>query len=129
MEENVTRRAPGGRRWGRRTWLGLAVSLAFLVLLLARVERAEMVEALRGVQPAWFAPAALLLAGALWVRALRWRQILRPSLPLSARDAASLVVIGYAANNVLPARAGDATIEEYRWDFDDGRGAETSGKT
>lgn len=90
-----------------RTWIGFAVSLLFLALLLARVDRHELLDALGGVRPGWFAPALLLLAASLWVRATRWTVILRPVRPIGTRDAASLLVIGYAANNLLPARAGE----------------------
>ena len=90
-----------------RIWIGLAVSVLCLVLLLVRVDRQELLDALREVRPEWLAPALLLLAAALWVRAARWAVILRPVRPINTRDAASLLVIGYAANNVLPTRAGE----------------------
>ena len=90
-----------------RTWIGLGVSALCLVLLLARVDRDELLDAMREVRPAWLLPALALLAAALWARAARWAVILRPVHPISTRDAASLLVIGYAANNVLPARAGE----------------------
>src|SRR5690606_31179636 len=44
---------------------------------------------------------------ALWVRALRWRIVLRPAVEMGQAEATSTVVIGYAANNVLPVRAGE----------------------
>ncbi len=93
--------------WGIRAWIGIVVSVAFLALLFWRVERSEVWEALRGVEPVWFLPAAVFLAAALWVRAMRWRTILHPSIQISTADAGSLVVIGYAANNVLPMRTGE----------------------
>lgn len=90
-----------------RTWTGLGVSAICLTLLLIRVDRHDLAEAVRGVQPGWLLPALLLLAAALWVRAARWAVILRPVRAISTAGAASLLVIGYAANNVLPARAGE----------------------
>jgi glycosyltransferase 2 family protein len=93
--------------WGIRAWIGILVSVAFLALLFWRVDRSEVLEALRGVEVVWFLPAAVLLAAALWVRAMRWRTILRPSIEISTADAGSLVIIGYAANNVLPMRTGE----------------------
>ncbi len=90
-----------------RTWIGFGVSALCLALLLVRVDRHELLDALREVRPGWLIPSLLLLAGALWVRAARWAVILRPVRAISTADAASLLVIGYAANNVLPARAGE----------------------
>lgn len=90
-----------------RTWIGLGVSVLCIALLLARVDRHELLDALREVRPAWLIPAVLLLGTALWVRAARWAVILRPVRAITTADAASLLVIGYAANNVLPARAGE----------------------
>ncbi|GMU39559.1 MAG: hypothetical protein AMXMBFR23_04250 [Chloroflexota bacterium] len=90
-----------------RTLIGLAVSVAFLVLLLAQVDRQETLDALRGMDARWFAPALALLAASVVVRSERWAVILRPVVPLTTREAATLVTIGLAANNVFPARAGE----------------------
>ncbi|MBM4410493.1 MAG: flippase-like domain-containing protein [Chloroflexi bacterium] len=90
-----------------RTWIGLGVSALCIALLLIRVDRHELLDALREVRPGWLIPALILLAAALWVRAARWAVILRPVRAVRTTDAASLLVIGYAANNVLPARAGE----------------------
>ena len=55
----------------------------------------------------WLLAAAPVYAGALWLRAARWRRILWPELPLGARGTLAPMLVGYAANNVLPARAGE----------------------
>ncbi len=83
------------------------MSAFFLVLLLRQVDRGELGAALRDVRPGWLLVAAPVYLGALWTRAWRWRLILRPHLRLSGRDAFALLMIGYAANNVLPVRAGE----------------------
>ena len=90
-----------------RLWIGLAGTALFLVLLLANVDRGELTDSLRDVDARWLAASLPVYGGALWLRAARWRRILRPTAAIGARDAFSLVVIGYAANNVLPARAGE----------------------
>ena len=83
------------------------MSAFFLVLLLRQVDRGELGAALRDVRPGWLLVAAPVYLGALWTRAWRWRLILRPHLRLGGRDAFAMLVIGYAANNVLPVRAGE----------------------
>ncbi len=90
-----------------RTWIGIAVSALFLVLLLAQVDHGDVLEAVRGVSPAWLAPALVLLAGSVWVRSERWRRIIRPAVPLTSAEATTIVTIGLAANNVFPLRAGE----------------------
>jgi uncharacterized protein (TIRG00374 family) len=90
-----------------RALIGLAGSAFFLFLLLRRVQLDELGNALGGVEWLWVVLAALPFAGGLWVRALRWQLVLRPSVMISASEATSLVVIGYAANNLLPIRSGE----------------------
>lgn len=90
-----------------RILIGLGVSALFLVLLLAKVDRAELLESLRGVSPAWIALSLVFFGGSVWTRAQRWAAILRPIAPLTQTEAASLMTIGLAANNVLPARTGE----------------------
>ena len=92
-------------RW--RIIVGIAVSAIFLALLLVSVDRGEVVDAIADANPWWFLAATPVYVLAIWVRAMRWRLILRPHLALKRTDAASLVVIGNAANNVLPARTGE----------------------
>lgn len=87
--------------------LGIAVSAVFIVLLLRQVDRGELADAMRGIDWTWIAVALALFAVGIWVRALRWQAVLRPIVPLRAHEAASLMVIGLAANNVLPARTGE----------------------
>jgi uncharacterized protein (TIRG00374 family) len=95
-------------RWrDPRVWIGLAVSAVFLVLLLRRVDGAELRAALGDIEPGWLAIALVVYLVALWVRAARWRLVLRPHVAISGGDAFGLLVIGYAANNVLPVRAGE----------------------
>ena len=67
----------------------------------------EFASALRDLQPAWLVAAWAVYLAALWTRAWRWRLVLSPHLALPPRDAFALMVIGYAANNVLPVRAGE----------------------
>ena len=91
----------------RRVVIGLAVSALFLVLLLRQVDRGELARTLRETRPEWLLAAAVPYFAGLWLRALRWRLVLQPSLAISTRDSLTLLLMGYAANNVLPARAGE----------------------
>jgi len=90
-----------------RGGIGLLGSALFIALLLRQVDLNEVGDAFRGVTWGWVVVAALPFGAAIWVRAWRWRIVLRPAVELGAAEAASLVVIGYAANNLLPVRAGE----------------------
>ena len=95
-----------------RVWIGLGISLLFLALLLRQVDAGELRDAFTSASPGWMVAAFAVYLVALWVRATRWRLVLNGRPQISAASAWSLVVIGYAANNVLPARAGELVRAE-----------------
>jgi uncharacterized protein (TIRG00374 family) len=90
-----------------RVWIGIAVSAVFLALLLRQVDGAELRDALRDVRPSWLVLAVAVELVALWVRGTRWQVVLSTTVRISAFDAFALLMIGYAANNLLPMRAGE----------------------
>lgn len=93
------------RNW--RFWLGLVISLLFLYWAFARIELAGLVEALRRANYAWVVPAVAVYFGAVYLRAWRWRLLLGPLKDVPAHHLFSAVVIGFTANNTLPARLGE----------------------
>lgn len=93
------------RNW--RLWLGLAVSVIFIVLALRGQDLGQVRRALAAADYRFLPPALLLYFGGVWVRALRWRALLAPVRRLPVRTLFPIVVIGYMANNVLPWRIGE----------------------
>ncbi|HEV2149789.1 MAG TPA: lysylphosphatidylglycerol synthase transmembrane domain-containing protein [Longimicrobiaceae bacterium] len=88
--------------------LGIAVSLLLLWWALRDVSFAEVVHHVRNADPVLFLLAVAVATSGLAIRALRWRALLRPvaeGIPFRPRYAA--VSIGFAANNLLPARVGE----------------------
>jgi uncharacterized protein (TIRG00374 family) len=91
----------------RRVWIGLAVSLIFIVLFLYGTNFQEIGDA--------FADANYLLAFlslpvyflAAWFRTLRWKFLLRPLTNVSTVRLYPVVIIGFMANNLIPARVGE----------------------
>lgn len=75
--------------------------------MLRQVDRHELATALANVRLSYVVVALAVYAGALWVRGLRWQLVVRPHVHITPFEAFSLLVIGYAANNVLPVRAGE----------------------
>jgi uncharacterized protein (TIRG00374 family) len=90
-----------------RVWLGLAISLFFLGLLLWRADPRKIVETLAGANYIWLVPAVLVFFVELWVRAVRYRYIVRSLKPISASSLFPILVIGNMANNLLPLRIGE----------------------
>jgi hypothetical protein len=56
-----------------RIWLGLAISLLLLYLVVRNTDPAELVAALAAANYGWLVPAILLYFVGVWLRAWRWR--------------------------------------------------------
>ena len=91
----------------RRSLLGLLVSLAFVLLFLRQVDTTKIVEAMGGANPAWLLAGVPVYAAGVWCRTLRWQALMNAFRPAAASALLPYVVIGYMANNLLPARAGE----------------------
>ena len=88
--------------------LGVLSSAAFLALAVAHRDLGRVAEALRGARLWPWLPLAVssYLLGHL-VRGLRLRRLVSREATLSLSGATGVVVVGYAVNNVLPARLGE----------------------
>ncbi|HEY0068764.1 MAG TPA: lysylphosphatidylglycerol synthase transmembrane domain-containing protein [Chloroflexia bacterium] len=92
----------------RRFIIGLVISLVFLAWALSQEDLGKVFATIGGMNWVSLVPALALYFAGVWVRAVRWRILLhplRPKLPLL--KVFEVVVIGYMANNVLPARIGE----------------------
>ncbi len=94
-------------------WLGLAVSVLLLVVLLYQVDVGEVRDALVRADYAYLAPAILLYFVGVYFRSVRWRYLLTPLSLLPVGRLYPVVVIGYMANNLLPARLGEVVRAYY----------------
>lgn len=90
-----------------RAALGIAISAVALFLVARSVNIPAAWDAMRSAQPAWLAMLVVFVCVDLLTRALRWKVLLSPvgMVPYAASLASLLV--GYLANNVLPARLGE----------------------
>ncbi len=97
------------RRALPRLVVGLLISVAFLALVLTRVDLAQVGRALGDASPALLVLALAVVAFDLMIRAFRWRVLLAAIVPNppSILRAASYLTIGFMANSILPARLGD----------------------
>lgn len=91
-----------------RLGLGFTLAALFLWLVLRRVDVDALRQAMDGARITGVAAALAAFAVGYAGRIERWRQmLLRDSPTLRWRDCAGPLFISFAANNVLPFRAGD----------------------
>ena len=90
-----------------RVWIGIPVSLFFLYLAFRGQHPDEIRDAFSRVDWRFLPLALLLLYTGIAIRTYRWHILLRPVRDIPTRDVFPVMIIGYAANNVLPLRAGE----------------------
>ncbi len=91
----------------RRLWIGSFITLGFLVLLARQVDAGHTLQTLLTADLRFLLAAVPFYFAGVWLRAVRWRFLLRPLRPLPVTALFPHVVMGYAANDLLPARAGE----------------------
>ena len=96
-----------------RFWAGVLVSVVALGLLVFLVDRRELSRALLSANYLYLAPAIVLYFVGQWFRALRWQYLLSPISSIPAKRLYPVIIIGYMANNVLPARLGELVRAVY----------------
>ena len=96
-----------------RLWLGLGVSVCFLLLLAYNINLTEIATSLAEANYLYTAPAVGIYFVAVYFRAIRWRFLLLPLASLPVNRLYPVVVIGYMANNVMPARLGELVRSYY----------------
>jgi uncharacterized protein (TIRG00374 family) len=93
------------KRW--QFWVGVLISIAFLWLVLRGLSIAEFLAVLPGIKFWWLIPGVVVYFIGVWVRTWRWHYLLRPIKSVPIPKLFPVVCIGYAGNNILPARAGE----------------------
>jgi uncharacterized protein (TIRG00374 family) len=99
-----------------RAIVGGLISIVALWFVLRGVDLARTGELLRRANLGWVAFAALLLSLDLALRAVRWQRLLRPIAAVRYPRMLGYLLIGYVANNVLPARLGELIRVHYLGD-------------
>ena len=102
-------------RW--HLWLGIAVSVVLLLFLAYQVYRIDdpsgLIDELAAANYLYLIPAVAVYFVGVWFRALRWQFLLNPLRYFPVRHLYPVVVIGYAANNLLPMRLGEFVRSYY----------------
>lgn len=87
--------------------IGFLLTAIFLGIVARNVSWAELVEAFRSADYRLVLPAAAVTLGGYVLRTVRWQRIVSPVASLSFGDAFSILMMGFASNNLLPARLGE----------------------
>ncbi len=95
------------RRFDVRLWGGIGVSLFFMGLLFRKIDFPQLAAVLKEVDYPYLAGAVVLTFASYFMRAVRWKYLLICERPLPLGSLYPATIIGYMANNLLPARLGE----------------------
>jgi glycosyltransferase 2 family protein len=99
-----------------RALVGVAISIAALAFVLGGTDLVETGNVLSRADLRWVALALVLYSFDLAFRALRWQRLLRPIARVRYRPMYAYLLVGYLANNILPARLGELVRSHYLGD-------------
>ena len=105
---NLRETVSGGSR-GRliRVVGGVIISIVALALVIRTVDLEAAAEALRNADMRWVALLFVFISLDIVLRAIRWRLLLKPVAEVPLGATFSSLLVGYLANNILPARLGE----------------------
>ena len=93
------------KRW--QFWFGVIISGLFLYLVLKDIEFVTLWQKTREANYWLILPGVAVYFVGLWVRAWRWHYLIRPLKSVPTKTMFPIVAMGYAGNNIFPARAGE----------------------
>jgi hypothetical protein len=88
-------------------FLGLALTIVFLVLAFQRVDLSGFVDELKSVNYVWLLPSAICTLVGYLLRTVRWQVILSGAARAPLRTLFPVLMMGFATNNLLPGRLGE----------------------
>ena len=92
---------------------GLAVGGLFLWLALRQVEAREVWRAVAGIHYPTLLVATIVYWAGIGTRVIRWQLLLRQLKPVPTMKVGETLIVGYAVNNLLPARLGEVARAAY----------------
>lgn len=99
-----------------RVAIGLAISVVALWLALRPIDLDRTLAILGRAAPVGIAAVLALVALDVTLRAFRWGRLIAPVRPVAWQRMLAYMLIGYLANNVLPARLGEFVRSHYLGD-------------
>jgi glycosyltransferase 2 family protein len=99
-----------------RSGIGILISVVCIYLVLRGVDLDQTFRLVGGAQLQWLVLAVGAGIADLGFRALRWQCLIAPIQPVPLRRLSGYMLVGYLANNVLPARLGELVRSHYLGD-------------
>ncbi len=90
-----------------RTFVGVVVSVACLVLLVWNLEWEHFLKTLQGAQYWWLLPALATILLDVWIKVVKWQLLLLPAGRVSGVNLTYSICVGYLVSTVLPGRLGE----------------------
>lgn len=87
--------------------MGLAITLVFLGLVLLNIKFADVIKAFSEANYWFLIPMVIIMLSDYLIRTLRWQVILNPTKRINFSRLYPVLMIGFMANNLLPARIGE----------------------
>ena len=95
------------RSHDKKLWIGIGISLFFLFLVFRKIDIHKLLAAFKEMNYLYLAPAIASTFISYFFRAVRWRYLLLPLKKTRLGNLFPATIIGYMANNILPARLGE----------------------
>jgi glycosyltransferase 2 family protein len=99
-----------------RSGVGIFVSLVCVYLALSGVDLGKTAGLLGGARVPWLCLGFVAVVADLAFRALRWQRLIAPIRAVPLKRLSAYMLVGYLANNVLPARLGELVRSHYLGD-------------
>lgn len=107
---------------------GIVIGIAALYIVYITINGSTLREAIAAVNVVWLVPIILVNVLVIFSKAYRWQALVKPLHHVSLLRITKILTIGFMANNILPARLGDAMrIHMMNRKTDLGRAATTGG--
>jgi hypothetical protein len=99
-----------------RGGIGILISVVCVYLVLRGVDLGQTASLLGTARLPWLGLAVVGVTADLAFRALRWQRLIAPIKPVPLSRLSGYMLVGYLANNVLPARLGELVRSHYLGD-------------
>lgn len=99
-----------------RALVGIGISVVALVIAVRGVDLARTADVLRSASPGWIALMLGFSVLDISLRGARWQRLIAPIQRIAYPRMLGYLLIGYLANNVLPARLGELVRSHYLGD-------------
>lgn len=87
--------------------IGIVISIVLLVFVFRNINFGDFWQAMLTANYWFLLPSTLLTFGCMGIRAIRWQLLIEPIKKIGIHSLFSATMIGFMANNVLPARLGE----------------------